>query len=129
MASAVISGEIRVSNQGNVFSKSFAALVTVSQWYTNQIILNNGVSNHVLSLTTLSNPIFLALTATSIVRVNIGGKDWGSATSSLSAGSAGLQFKDLFALVGSGIAVSGPFNLQFANSSGDSAVITIIAGQ
>ena len=121
MASAIMTGEIRVSNQGNVFTKTFSAMVTVSQWYTNQVVLANGISDFVVSTIFVSNPMFIALTANSVCRVAFGG------TSQISSASAGMQFRDMFALIGSGIAVSGPFNIHFSNSSGDSATITMVA--
>lgn len=121
MSSAVVSGTIRVSNNNNVFVNAFSAFVTVSQWTTKQIILTNGISDYVVSMPTASNPQFLMMMATSLVRVN-----YGNLNSAASTASAGMSFKDLFAQVGSG--QSGPFNLHFANSSGDSATVTIVTG-
>lgn len=127
MASAIITGEVRVSNQGNVFTKAFSAMTTVSVWQVQQVNLAAGVSDWIVSLANQSAAQALVLMATSVCRVNFSGKDWGSAVSSLSAGSAGLQFRDLFAIMGSGM--SGIVGLHFANSTADSYVVTVLTGQ
>lgn len=121
MSSAVVSGTIRVSNNNNVFTNAFSAIVTVSQWQTQQIILANGISDFIVSIATQSNPGFLMLMATSLVRVN-----FGEHASADSAASLGYTFKDMFAQIGSG--QSGPLNIHLANSSGDSATVTLITG-
>ena len=121
MASATISGAFRISNQGNIFNKAFDATVTVSQWHVQQLVLANGVSEVVISNTQLSLANTIFVTATSICRINYSGH-----ASYVSAASAGWQFKDIWAHMGSGI--SGPTGLHFANSSGDSAIISMAIG-
>jgi len=121
MAQTVVSGAIRVTNVSQIITRTFSAAVTVSNWDVQEYTLDNGISDFIVSRAHLSNAGFLMLMATSIVRVN-----FGELPSAASFGSDGYQFKDLFARIGSGI--SGDLNLHFSNSSGDSAVITVIQG-
>ena len=118
MASAILSGAFRISNQGNIFNKAFDATVTVSTWHVQQINLANGVSDFALSFTHLSSPLVIFATATSICRIQYGGH-----VSVVSSGSAGWPFRDMWGVVGSGI--SGPTGIHFSNSSGDSAILTV----
>jgi hypothetical protein len=104
----------------NIETRSMPISVTVSQYQVHRIILANGVSEFVVSQVNLSNPGVILITATSLCRVN-----W-SSVSSTGLASAGQNFKDLFAIAGSGI--SAFTGLHFANSSGDSAVVTLIIG-
>ncbi len=121
MASAVVSGAFRVSNNNNVFNRAFSGLTSVSAWVVQDLIIANGASDVILSYAQVSVPNVVFMTATSIVRVNFAGH-----ASYVSAASAGWQFKDLFVWMGSGI--SGPIALHFANSSGDSATVTVGVG-
>lgn len=121
MASAILSGAFRISNSGNIFNKAFDATVTVSTWHIQQLVLANGVSDTIVSLAYVSIPGVIFVTATSLCRINYSGH-----ASNLSAASAGWQFKDMWANMGSGM--SGPTGLHFANSSGDSATVTLAVG-
>lgn len=122
MANAVVSGALRLSSTSSVITRTFSAFVTVSTIFTDQFVLAAGVSEFVVSVPTISNPGVLVLTATGTCRVN-----FGNLPSSTSHASAGYQFTDMFAQVGSGI--SGALALHFANSGSDSATITVFAGQ
>jgi len=121
MAQTVVSGAVRVTDVSTIITRTFSAAITVSNWNVQEYTLANGISDFVVSRTHVSNPGFLMLMATSKVRVNFGGL-----VSAASLASTGYEFKDLFARIGSGI--SGDLNLHFSNSSGDSAVITVIQG-
>ena len=121
MASALLSGAFRISNQGNIFNKAFDITTTISTWHVQQVVLANGTSEFVLSFTHLSAPNTVFVTANSLCRINYAGH-----ASYVSAASAGWQFKDLWAHVGSGM--SGPIGIHLANSSGDSAIITVAVG-
>jgi hypothetical protein len=118
MASAILSGAFRVSNSGNIFNRAFDTTVTVSTWQIQQLVIANGVSDTIVSLAYISIPNMIFVTATSLCRINYSGH-----ASNLSAASAGWNFKDMWAHMGSGM--SGPTGLHFANSSGDSATITL----
>ena len=121
MASAILSGAFRISNQGNIFNKAFDATVTISVWQVQQLVLANGVSEIVISNALISAPNIIFATATSLCRINYSGH-----VSYVSAASAGWQFKDMWAHMGSGIlSITG---VHFANSSGDSAIITMAIG-
>jgi len=122
MASALLSGAFRISNTGNVFNRVVSTTTTVSTWFIQDIILANGVSDVVISIAQLSlaNTI-VVFGGASICRINYSGH-----ASYVSSGSAGWQFKDFWAHIGSGI--SGPTGIHMANSSGDSALITVIIG-
>jgi hypothetical protein len=122
MASAVVSGSVRITNVSNVINPTFSALVTVSQWATHAIVLPDATDDFVFSSVHFSNPGFLLMYSTGIVRMQQGGLP-----SAASYASNGMEFKDLFAQIGSGI--SGPINMHFANSSGNSATVTIVIGQ
>jgi len=122
VAQALFSGGVRVSSTSNVFTKTFSATVTVSTWTIQEIVLLPNVSDFVVSIATLSNAYAFLATATQNVRINFAGLP-----SSVSAGSAGYAFKDLFAIVGS--SVSGVQSLRTANSSSDSATVTLFLGQ
>lgn len=122
MANNIVSGTVRITNTSTVMTRTFSANVTVSNWHAQDYTLTNGLSDFIISIAHQSSPGFLMLMATSTVRVN-----FGNHASADSAASLGFEFKDLFARVGSGI--SGDLNLHFANSSGDSAVITVIQGR
>ncbi len=119
---ALFSGTLRVSSTSNVLNKVFSATITCSTWQVQEIVLLPNVSEFVVSITTLSNVTALLMTATNTVRVNFAGLP-----SSVSGGSAGYQFKDLLAIVGSGI--SGAQGLHYANSGADSSTITLFMGQ
>ena len=119
---ALFSGSLRVSSTSNMFTRSFSATVTCSTWATQEVVLLPNVSDFVVSNALLSNAMALFMTSTQTVRVNFAGLP-----SSVSAGSAGYQFKDLYALAGSGI--SGVQALHFANSGSDSATVLIFLGQ
>jgi hypothetical protein len=121
MAQNIVSGTVRVTNTSTVITRTFSAAVTVSNWNVQDYTITNGLSDFIVSLPNVSNPGFLLMMATSTVRVNFGGH-----ASADSAASLGFEFKDLYARVGSGI--SGDINLHFSNSSGDSAVVTVIQG-
>lgn len=129
MASAAISGAIFIQDVSGttIESRTFAPTVAVSQYVTHKIILANGVSEFVVSLASVSIPNIIYVTATSLVRINPGIHIASAAgTCGVSTASAGMQFKDLFVWMGSGM--SGGGSLHFANSSGDSSVITMIMG-
>lgn len=121
MAINIVSGTVRVTNTSNVYQRTFSAAVTTSNWNIQDYNMPNGLSDFIVSLDVQSSPGFLMLMATSTVRVNFGGH-----ASADSAASLGQEFRDLYARVGSGI--SGDVNLHFSNSSGDSAVITVVHG-
>ena len=121
MASAILSGAFRISNQGNIFNKAFDATVTVSTWQIQQLVLANGVSEIVVSNALVSAPSVIFATATSLCRINYSGH-----VSYVSAASAGWLFKDAWIHLGSGItSITG---IHFSNSSGDSATITLAIG-
>ena len=121
MASAILSGAFRISNQGNIFNKAFDATTTVSVWQIQQLVLANGVSDIIVSNALISAPNVIFATATSLCRINYSGH-----ISYVSGASAGWQFKDAWIHMGSGIASVVGFH--FANSSGDSAVVTLAIG-
>lgn len=123
MASALLSGAFRISNAGNVFNRALSTTTTVSTWLIQDVVLTNGISDFVISLAAISAPnTIVVIGGASICRINFSGH-----ASYVSSGSAGWQFKDFFAMIGSGI--SGPTGLHFANSSGDSATVTVMIGQ
>ena len=129
MASAAISGAIYIQDTSgtNIESRTFAPTTAVSTYITHKIILANGVSEFVFSVTNISIPNVIYVTANSLVRINPGLTiASGLTTSGVSLASVGMQFKDLFVWMGSGM--SGGQALHFANSSGDSAAITVIMG-
>jgi hypothetical protein len=122
MATISVSGTVRITNTSTIFTRTFSAGYTASTFVARDIVLLNGVSDSVVSLAEFSNPVFVMLMGgTSLVRVNFG--DHASADS---AASLGFQFNDLWTWIGSG--QSGPIDLHLANSSGDSATLTLIAG-
>jgi len=123
MASAHISGTIFIQDTSgtNVQARVVAVSVVVSQYVTQRIILANGVSNFIVSIASVSIPNVVWMTANSLCRVN-----FGNHASADSAASLGYQFKDIFAWAGSG--QSGPINIHYANSSGDSAIVTLVLG-
>ena len=122
-ASAMISGGARISAGVSTFAVSpFSGSFSLSSFFVDQFILAAGVSEFVVSVQTVSNPSFVVLKATEVVRVN-----FGNLPSSTSHASAGFQFADIFAQVGCGI--SGPLALHFANSGSNSATITVMLGQ
>jgi hypothetical protein len=100
---------------------SLALSLTVSHYSLQRLVLADGVSDVIVSLAALSSPSTIVLTATSLCRVN-----WPVASAMTSHGSAGLLFKDLFALVGSGAGL--PSALHLCNSSGDSCIVTVLLG-
>jgi hypothetical protein len=124
MGTISVSGTIRVNDgSATVFTKTFSAAVTVSQFITRDIILANGVSDVIVSVAEMSNPGFMMLLGgTSALRVN-----FGNHASADSAASLGFEFNNLYAQIGSG--TSGSINLHIANSSGDSSVVTLVQGQ
>ena len=125
-ASAILSGAFRISNVNVVFNRAFSGIVTVSTWLTQEILLANGVSDTVFSFAQLQIPgVIMLIGATSICRVNFTGTVGGG--SSVSAASAGMQFKDFWGVMGSGIA--GVSGIHLANSSGDSALLTLVMAQ
>ena len=122
MASVVASGMIRISGPVSTFTAiPFSGLFTASVYQIHTLQLTNGISDFILSLGTFSNPGAVIAIADQIVRIN-----YGNEPSAVSHGSAGRQFKDLWAQMGSGI--SGPLALHFANSSGQTASIVVIQG-
>lgn len=122
MALNIVSGTMRITDVSTIITRTFSASVTVSNWNVQDYTLANGLSDFILSiLTPVSNPGFLMMMATSTIRVNFGGH-----ASADSAASLGWEFKDLFARIGS--STSGDENIHFSNSSGDSAVVTVIQG-
>jgi hypothetical protein len=121
MAQNIVSGTVRITNTSTVYTRTFSAAVTVSNWTANDYTIANGLSDFIVSVAHVSNAGFLMLMATSTMRVNFGGH-----ASADSAASLGFEFRDLYARVGSGI--SGDINLHFSNSSGDSAVVTVVHG-
>jgi hypothetical protein len=121
MAQNIVSGTIRITNTSTVYTRTFSAAITTSNWNAQDYIIANGLSDFIVSLALQSNPGFLMCMATSTVRINFGGH-----ASADSAASLGYEFKDLYARVGSGI--SGDVNLHFSNSSGDSATVTVVHG-
>ena len=129
MASAAISGAIYIQDTSgtNIENRTFAPTIAVSQYVTHKIILINGVSEFVVSLASISIPGVIYVTANSLIRINPGIHIASVAgTCGVSTASTGMQFKDLFVWAGSGM--SGGGSLHFANSSGDSAVVTLIMG-
>lgn len=122
VAQALFSGTLRVSSTSNVLSKTFSATLTCSTWQVHEIVMLPNVSEFVVSSTLLSNAHAMLMTSTQTVRVNFTGLP-----SSVSGASAGYQFKDLFAICGSGI--SGVQGIHLANSSADSATVVLFLGQ
>ena len=119
--SMIASGVMRISGPVSTFTTfPFSAMFTASVYQVHQFQIANGVSDFILSLANLSNPGLVIAFADQVVRLNYGGE------SSASGGSAGRNFKDLWAQVGSGI--SGPLSFHFANSSGNAASVTVIHG-
>ena len=119
---ALFSGTLRVSSTSALLTKMFSATITCSTWQIHEIVLLPNVSDFVVSSTLLSNAMAMMATATATVRMNFTGLP-----SSVSAASAGYQFKDLLAIVGSGI--SGAQGIHLANSGADSATILLFLGQ
>ena len=122
MASALLSGAFRISNTGNVFNRVLSTTTTISTWLIQDMVLANGVSDIVISNTLLSSPnTNIVFGGASLCRINYSGH-----ASYVSSGSAGWQFKDFWAHIGSGMSVI--TGVHFANSSGDSCTVTLILG-
>ncbi|HXH10781.1 MAG TPA: hypothetical protein VNP04_13595 [Alphaproteobacteria bacterium] len=128
MATMDLTLQARVSagNAGPVQTNAASASITVSAYQVTRLTIANGVSDFIYSVAQLSAPsVIILVSATSVCRVN-----WTNASVSAacaySAGSAGVPFKDLFVIAGSGAAM--PSALHFSNSSGDSATFTVIVG-
>jgi len=116
-----------VAAPAQAFLSTTSTTITVSQYVAQQLILATGASAFRVSYPQFSNLNTLVLMATSTLRVNV--LNWdatASSTSSLSAGSAGGQFKDFFMIAGSSI--SGPVAIELANSTADSVACTMIFG-
>ena len=119
-----LSGSWRVSSLNpllDLITKSFSATLTCSVFEQKEVLVLPNISDFVVCNTAVSSPSLIMATATNIVRINFAGF-----TSMVSAASAGLQFKDFFAYVGSGAAL--PSNIHVANSGSDSALITVLFG-
>ena len=122
MASALLSGALRISNTGNVFNRALSTTTTVSTYFVQDIVLANGVSDVVVSVAQISAAkVVVVIGGASACRINYSGH-----ASYVSAGSAGWEFKDLWAHIGQ---ASGVLGVHFANSSGDSATVTLIMAQ
>jgi hypothetical protein len=126
MATVDLSLIARVSAGANgpVQSQTASSSITISNYQVNRVTLANGVSDFIVSVAHLSGlAVVIVTSATSICRINMAGLN----ASAFSAGSAGIRFKDLFVVAGSGTSMTEA--LHFANSSGDSATFTLIFGQ
>lgn len=133
MAKIEVSGAYRITGSGltsglNLGTRTFSAAFVASTFVVQDIVLLNGASDVVLSLAQLSAGGFLLLLGgTSTVRINPGLHIASAATvSGVSTASVGITFNGIYAQIASG--GSGPFALHFANSSGDSATITVVWG-
>lgn len=124
MATIVVSGTARINDgTANVFTKNFSNTITVSQFMTRDIIFEDGFSDVIVSIAEFSSPsVMLAMNiGQSALRVNFAGH-----ASADSAASLGFEFAGLYFVTGSGI--SGSIATHWANSSGDSAVATLVLG-
>jgi hypothetical protein len=122
MATVSISGVIRINDgTANVFTKNFFNSVVISQFVTRDIVFEDGFSDVILSLAEMSSPsVFMAVNnATSALRVN-----FANHASADSAASLGYEFTGIYMVTGSNI--SGSLATHWSNSSGDSAVATVI---
>lgn len=123
MPEVVFSGTIRISGMlSSTVLRGLSATVPLTGFYTEQFVLADGATRQI-NPQAQPNPDFAFCTATQVCRVNLGGHPTFD-----SAASLGWEFKDFFGLAGSGI-VSGPTLFNFANSSGNSAVITVYVTQ
>ena len=128
MATMDITMNLRVSAGvgGPVQTNAASSVITVSVYDIRRLMIPNGESNFAYSIVGLSTPnVIILMSATSYMRVN-----WPhnsvSAACGFSAGSNGVQWRDLFTLVASGGLL--PSALYFSNSSGDSATFTLVVG-
>ncbi len=119
---ALFSGTLRVSSTSALLTKVFSATITCSTWQVHEIVMLPNVSDYIVSSTLLSNATAMLATSTNTVRINFTGLP-----SSVSSASAGYQFKDLVAIVGSNI--SGAQGIHLSNSGSDSATVTLFLGQ
>lgn len=133
MAKMEVSGSIRIVGSGltsglTMSTRTFSAAFTASTFMVQDIVLVNGASDVVVSIATLSQGGFLYIMGgTSVVRINPGLHIASAVTTSgYSVASVGITFNGIYAQIGSG--GSGPLALHFANSSGDSATITVVYG-
>lgn len=133
MALISVSGTVRVLGSGltsgqTVNTRTFSAAYVASTFMFQDFVLLNGVSDFVVSTATLSAGGFLlVLGGASLVRINPGLHIASSLTTSgASVASLGVTFNGIYAQVGSG--ASGPLAIHFANSSGDSATVTVVYG-
>ena len=120
MGDATLTGTARVSGVSGVVTQAYTLNVSaVSAYFADQFILSAGLSDFIVSVPTVSNPDFLIVTATGVVRINYSGE-----ASGVSAGSAGRQ---MTGLVHIGQSISGPLGLHFSNSNASAVTITIVA--
>ena len=84
--------------------------------------LSAGLSNFIVSINIMSNPHVILLQADGLVRVN-----FGNLPSATSHASAGFQFQDLFAIVGSDISSFPAFH--FANSTASARNVNFFMAQ
>ena len=119
-----LSGSWRVSSLNpllDLITKSFSATLTCSVFEQKEVLVLPNISDFVVCNTAVSSPSLIMATSTNTVRINFAGF-----TSMVSAASAGLQFKDFMAYVGSGTGL--PSNIHIANSGSDSALVTVLFG-
>lgn len=133
MAKIEVSGAIKITGSGvtsglTMGTRTFSAAFVASTFIIQDIVLPNGTSDFVVSIATLSAGGFLYIIGgTSTVRINPGLHIASSTTTSgVSTASVGITFNGIYGQIGSG--ASGPLALHFANSSGDSATVTVVMG-
>lgn len=122
-----LTSRVSAGTGGPVQTANASVSITTSAYQITRVTISNGNSDYIVSFgNQVSVPnIFILTSATSICRVN-----WPDISvcgiCAFSAGSAGIPFKDLFVVAGSGLALMS--NLHFSNSSGDSATFTLMVG-
>lgn len=125
MGTLTVSGTVKIADDsGQVYTKNFTNTITISQYQARTIILDDADEDVEVSAPTFSAPTAtLMLTdAGSIVRANFTGGPLNSESSE------GFEFAGFLMNIGSGISGLGD-GVLMANSSGDSATITIIMTQ
>ena len=99
-----------------------ALTISCQHWLVQEFTLNPGVSNLTISPPGISQAMVMLAGSTQTVRLNIA-----TNTGANSYASAGMQFKELYAMAGSSI--SGIQGWRFANSGTTQATVTLVLGQ
>lgn len=120
LAQALVSGSWRISSTSGLFVQTFSAQATVSAQLETDFVIQNGVSDFVVSLATFSNMNVVGIQANNQVRVNFGGM---GNSSYVSNASAGMLVTQLNWMTGG---TSGPLSIRIANSGADSATVRVI---